>query len=248
MSIPFSNTTDRTGVIEMLEDLTDTQSATTSSYPLKTKTRDINLALDNYYIIANRAAGRRQTDDPNHIDTNVIFADIVSGQQDYSFTVDENSNQILDIYKVRVKTSGGVWTTLTQRDLQDGDDEPLNSTTTTTAPSKYDISSNTITLTAIPSYDSTDGMEIYCSRQPAHFLSTDTTKEVFVPVHPEYMALRPAYFYCLQKGLDQAVSYRIALYGQDGRSGMEKAIEKYYSERNRDERIAITAENKINYI
>lgn len=93
----YSNTTDRTGIIELLEDLTSTQSATTSSYPLKTKTRDINLAFDDYQNIVKNASGTWQMDDSNHTKYPNVKFNLVSGQQDYSFTVDEQGNQVQDI-------------------------------------------------------------------------------------------------------------------------------------------------------
>lgn len=228
---------DFTTIVSLIGRLTTTQAATTSSYPIADKTTDINNALGNYMILATQSAGRWQVDDTNQTDYPVVFGSIVSGQQDYSFTVDENGNQILDIYKVRAKDSAGTWHTLIQRDLQDGNDTPLNSAQTTGIPSKYDLTANGIFLTDIPNYNSANGLEIYISRTPSYFVSSDTTKKPGIPnVFHEYLAFRPAYFYSLAKGLPQAASYRVTLYGQDGRSGLEGAIRNYYSNRNRDEK------------
>lgn len=238
----FSDSTNRTGIVELLGDLTTTQAATTSSYPIASKTRDINNALGNFFIMATQAAGRWQVDDTNQIDYPIITTDIVNGQQDYIMLTDESGNQILDIYKVRCKDSSGIWHTLTQRDIQDGNDDPINSSNTTSSPTKYDLQSNGIFLTDIPNYNSTNGLELYVTRTPSYFLSTDTTKKPGIPdVFHEYLAFRPAYFYCLAKGLPQADRYREILYGADLRHGMEGAIKAYYSNRNRDEKRRLVA-------
>lgn len=234
MLLQFSDTTNKSGIIQLLSKRTGTQNS--NSYSLLEKTVDINLALANYFIIANQNSGRWQVDDTNHTDYPIIYANIVSGQQDYSFTVDENDNQILDIYKVRIKDTNGKWWTLKQRDLQDGNDEPLNSTTTG-LPTEYDLTANGIFLNDIPNFTQDNSLEVYISRAGSYFVSTDTDKVAGIPeIFHEYLVIRPAYFYCLEKGLPQANDYKIILYGLDGRGGMEKSIETYHANRNRDEK------------
>lgn len=235
--LQFSDTVANNGIIQSIQRRTGTQSTNSSAYPLLDKTVDVNLALANYFLLAVQAAGRWQVDDTNQSDYPIVFGSIVSGQQDYSFTVDADGNQILDIYKVRCKDSQGNWLTLIQRDLQDGKDDPLNSTTTTGQPTKYDITANGIFLTDIPNYNSTNGLELYVSRTASYFVSTDTTKVAGIPdIFQEYLVIRPSYFYCLQKGLPEATAYYRTLYGPDGRGGMEQAIKDYHSNRNRDEK------------
>lgn len=238
----FSNTADGDGIIETIEDLTGTQSATDSSYSLKKKTRDVNLALGNYMMLAIKAAGRWQVDDTNQTDYPIMTGDIHANQQDYSFITDQNGNQVLDIYKVRCKDSNGNWSTLTQRDLQDGTDTPINSTTQTSSPTKYDLTANGIFLTDIPKYEMPGGLEVFIARTPSYFASTDTDKKAGIPdFFQEYLTIRPSYFYCLEHGLPQKQDYHDRLYGEDGRGGMEYAIAQYHSNRNRDEKRRIVA-------
>ncbi len=247
MLLQFSDTTNKKGLIQALERATGTQSATTASYPLLDKTVDINIALANFFLLATKAEGRFQVDDSNHTDYPVIYFDIVAGQQDYSFTVDQNGNQIMDIYKIRVKDSQGNWHTLKQRDLQGGDDDPLNRTTQTSTPIEYDLTANGIFLTDIPNYSSVQGGEIYINRTGSYFVSTDTTKKAGIPeIFMEYLFIRPAYFWCLINGKPQATGYYRTLYGIDGKGGMEKAIMDYYGKRNRDERPRFTVRNDSN--
>lgn len=233
----YSDTTNRTGIIQMLEDYTNTQSSTSSSYPLATKTRDINNAFAYYMVIADKApVNWKPVDDTNQTDYPIIFGDVVSGQQDYSFNTDENGNQILDIYKVRIKDSNGTWRTLTQINRDDLDDDYLNSTITG-IPSRYYLTTNGIFLVEIPNFTQEDSLEVFISRTPTYFLSTDTTKKPGIPdMFHEYLVVRPAYFFSLAKGLPRAKEYGQTMLD------MEKNIKDYYSKRNRDFIPIITSE------
>jgi hypothetical protein len=101
MALVLSDTTTRNGLIELIEDYTNTDSATTSSYPKLSKTRDINLAYANFMRIAVKASGRWQIDDSNQTDYPIILMDLVANQADYSFNYDGSTvpNQILDIHR-----------------------------------------------------------------------------------------------------------------------------------------------------
>lgn len=233
-----------TQILDLISRLTTTQNTTTSSYPISAKTTDINNALNNYFILANSSAGNwKPVDDTNQTDYPIVYADIVSGQQDYSFTLDQNGNQILDIYKVRIKNeTSGKWTTLRQINQNEITDAELDTTVSGT-PSEYYLNSNGIFLVQKPDYNLTDGIEIWVNRTSTYFTESDTTKKAGIPyVFHEYLALRPAYFYCLEKGLKQASAYRVTLYGNDGRSGMEKAIKDYYKNRNKDFQGSVSGE------
>lgn len=233
-----------TEILDLISRNTTTQNTTTSSYPIAAKTVDVNNALNQYMIIANMGAGNwRPVDDTNQSDYPVVYADMVSGQQDYSFTVDEQGNQILDLYKVRILNPNGIdWTTLSQISINDITDGQLQ-TATSGVPQEYYVTANGIFLVQKPNYNMTDGIEISVARTSTYFTTGDTTKKAGIPwVHHEYLALRPSYFYCLQKGLPQAVDYRLRLYGNDGNGGMEKDIKQYYRDRNHDFVQVVTSE------
>lgn len=249
MALQFSDTTNRNGIIQLMESMTNTQSGTVtgSSYSLNDKTRDVNLAFARYMILAISSEGRWQVDDTNQTDYPIIYADIINGQQDYSFLTDANGNQILDIYKIRISDSNGNWTTLTQRDLQEESTiypVPVTDSTTTGIPTQYDVTANGIFLTSIPNYAVSKGLEIYINRTPTYFLTTDTIKKPGIPdVFHKYLALYPSWEYCVQNSLSQAASYQVLLFGNDGNGGMEAMIKKYYAERNRNERRRMTPMN-----
>lgn len=230
-----------TEILTQIQELTNTQNSTTSSYSTTSKTRDINLALNWYFIMANSAAGNwRPADDTTQTDYPITYGDVVSGQQDYNFVTDETGNQILDIYKVRVKAPNGVdWITLEQINQDTITDDQL-STVNSSTPQQYYLTANGIFLVQKPNYSSTDGLEIWINRSPVYFTSSDVstgTKKAGLPwVHHEYLSLRPSYFYCLAKGLPQARDYGVQL------QTMEIAIKKYWRDRNKDYTQAITSE------
>lgn len=234
----FSDTTNRTGIIELIEDLTGTQGATTSSYSLKTKTRDVNNAYSRYFMVAVRAEGRWQVDDTNQTDYPTIVTNLVSGQQDYSFTVDGSAtpNQILDIYMIEIKDSVGNWTRIYPYDRLNKMESPSFDATVTGLQSRYDKTANGIFLDMIPNYNSTGGLKVYFNRTPVYFVSTDTTKKPGIPdMFHEYLALRPSYQYCLRKGLPQKNDLKADVFA------MENDIELYYSNRSKDETKQMTS-------
>lgn len=222
---------------------TGTQNSTSSSYTTANKVLDINIALSHYMVLANSAAGNwRPADDTNQTDYPIVFGDLVSGQQDYTFTVDEQGNQILGIDRVRAKNQNGEFYTLDQLDKDQLTDGELNAATNGT-PTGYYLTANGIFLNVPPSYNSTDGLEISISRTPTTFSTGNTAKVAGIPwVHHEYLALRPSYFYCLDKGLPQAKNWELELYGSDKKSGMEGAIKKYWRDRNRAFQQTLTGE------
>lgn len=240
--IQFSDTTNKQGIVQVIRRRTGTNTATGGSYPIEDITLDVNMALANFFILANKVAGKRQpVDDTNHEDFPIVYADITSGQQDVNLTLDENGNQILDIYKVVMTLPTGEKVVLRQVDIND--DDSVVTDTTTGIPSSYDLTAEGIFLHQIPNFTLVDALEIWVNRAGSYFVPGDTTKRAGIPeIFSEYLTLRPSYFYCLEKGKEQATSYGIALYGRDGRSGMEGAIKAYYSQRNRDMPTLITPE------
>jgi hypothetical protein len=219
-----------TELLDLLQRYTNTQNTTTSSYPTAAKTVDINNALNKFMLLGIESEGVWQLDDSNQTDYPIITTALVAGQQDYSFLTDASGNQILDIYKVRIKDSSGNWSTLRQVDLQTGSDDDLNSTVQS-IPSKYRVTGNGIFLIDIPNYSLAAALEIFINRTPTYFTTSDTTKKAGIPwgFH-EYLAIRPAYYYCLQKGLPQATALGNEMLK------MEDMIGDYYAKRNKDKK------------
>jgi hypothetical protein len=225
----FSNAADRTGVIELLEDLTNTQSATSSSYPLKSKTRDINNAYANYNMIAQSVSGDWLSDDTNHDDYPIATTPLQAGVQNYSFIYDEDGNQILDFYRAEAEDSAGNSFELVPIDSRDIHESLTSFMSTPGIPRYYDKTANGIFLYPAPSYARNAGLKIYYSRTPSYFLPTDTNKKPGIPdMFHEYLAIRPAYFYALSKGLPTAKNYAVEM------ANIEERIKDYYASRSQD--------------
>lgn len=109
MSLVFSNTTTKNGLIQLCERTCGFNDGEISgnTTTLAKFTGDINIALDRALSIIFEVGGTWQFDDSNFTDYPIITTGIVSGQRDYSFTVDGSSNLILDIYRVQVSDSNG---------------------------------------------------------------------------------------------------------------------------------------------
>lgn len=229
MAIQFSDTSNLTGLVETLARYTGTQTSTTSSYTLAQKTLDINNAYVHFINLAARAAGKQQVDDTNNTTLPLLLSNMVSGTANYSFKVDEASptNQVLELQKLRIKDVNGKWTDyLTQIDKNEVDISQFQDITGT--PEYYDLIGDNVVFYPTPNYNSTDGIEFTITRTPIYFLTTDTTKKPGIPdMFHEYLVLRPAYYFCVAKGLPQAKAYGEAMLM------MEREAKQYYANRNK---------------
>lgn len=241
MAIQFSDTTNRIGLIQMLEDYTNTQSSTTTTFPLATKTREINNAFAHFMMLAIRYSGRWQVDDTNQSDYPILTFDLVSGQDNYAFTNDGSTpaNQILDLHQFRIKDNSGNWINI--KPIDRAVDNINQYQGTTGVPVAYDLTSNGIILFPTPNYNSDEGAEMYVSRTPSYFATSDTTKKPGIPdMFHEYLVIRPAYLFCLAKGLPRAKDY-----GQEMLK-LEEEIGYYYGKRPRYEKQRITVAQQNN--
>lgn len=218
------------------------------SYPLTDKVQDINLALSDAISLAIQTGGTWQFDDTNHTDYPIISTNLVSGQRDYTFTSDEQGNLILDIYKVMVKiSSDGDFQEIYPVDQQsDSDMESFYSGQNVTGiPSRYDKTANGFFLDCIPSYNSTNGLKVFISREGSFFNTSDSTKKPGIdPRVHEYLALVPSYKYARTNSLSNVSRL------EKDMMNMEKKIEAVYAQRERDTEAVLQSEsfNKQNYI
>lgn len=198
-------------------------------------TTSVNLALTDAFRIIFEADGRWQFDDSNHTDYPIIYTDLVSGQRDYTFTVDENSNLILDIEKVAILGSATdtIYQEIKPWDIHKEDYSPFvaNDSSADGTPNIYDKLGNAIMLDPIPDYAATNGLKVYISREGSFFTTSDTTKKPGIDARfHEYLVIKPVLNYAMTNGLASVglLRERVAL--------MEQEMMDVYSRRAQDER------------
>lgn len=236
MALPFSESTNKTGMYELFQDLTFTN---TSSYPIAKFTRDANNAYANFFMLAIRASGKWQVDDNNQTDYPELKVNLTSGQFDYSFTTDAAStpNQILEIERVEIATdaTGAIFEVLEPYDEVKDDESIVYNRTITGIPYRYSKRATGLFLDPTPNYSCANGIRVFLSRTPIYFLSTDTTKKAGIPdFFHEYLVYRPAYLYAVAKLPKLAAGYLAFL------NKMERDIGIYYASRNKDEHRGIS--------
>ncbi len=255
MSIYFSNTTKKDGLVQYFEKhtLQNYGAVSGNSIALADFTAAANLAHDRFLIIAIKAAGRWQVDDNNIYETDgvtlrqypFITIDIVSGQRDYPFLEDSEGNIILDVYKVFAKKSStGAYEELTPLDLQS--DRGLTSMTdgldAQGAPTAYDKTQSSIILDYVPNYNSTAGLKMFITREGSYFLSTDTTKRPGYPgLLDQWFFIEPAWQFAGINGLKNFA------WLDEQKKRLEQTIIEVFGRREQDERKIMTMK-KINYI
>lgn len=228
MSLQFSDTTNRRGIVELIDDTLGTDS---TQYSVAKKTRDVNLALDRAFQIIFETGGTWQFDDSGHTDYPIITTNIVSGQRDYSFVTDGVSSLVLEVYRVMVADENGNFSDITPYDVS-GKDAPLSfndGLNTTGLPNSYDKLANGIFLDPIPNYNRTGGLKVYISREGSYFGPNDTIKKPGIAgLFHEYLALHPSYRYARdnQMGIANAL--------KNDMNEMENAMREYYKRREKD--------------
>ena len=241
MSLQFSDTTNKSGILQKIERLCKLGDGyiTGNAIRLKEWTADVNLALDKVLSIIFKIGGRLQFDDSNHVDYPFITTALTANQRDYTFTTDEQGNLILDIYRVMIKDENGVYFEIFPVDQQS--DEYTNGfwsgQNATGIPSRYDKTANGIFLDCIPSYTQSEGVKIFINREGSYFISTDTTKKAgFAGLYHKFLALEPAYEYAYINDLKNKNDIKTELLE------MERDIKKHYRDRSKDELPVITSE------
>lgn len=238
----FNNTTTLDGLIQECERITlkGTGGISNITNSLKDFTARLNQGLDRFFTIALTHDGNWQFDDSNYTDLPIGVANLVSGQQDYSF-----SSDLLTVVKVLVKDSSANWSELTPVDeSQTGANVYAKNiwtlpTGNSGTPSRYDKFANSILLDPIPNYNSTGGLKVNFKRNASKFASTDTTKEPGIPslFHP-YIARVACLPYLIEHNMDGLVGLNNQIL-QD-----EALIKEYMSKRIGDERNVISVRTR----
>lgn len=169
------NPGDGSGVVDEMDDICASNNV---SFPIASKTRRFNSALDTFGEIASMFSGSAIFDDTNYDATTDGFpidtTDLISGRQDYLFDTDFSL-----LRGVFAKDTTGVYHELTE------ETDPANTflvpTGNSGVPTKYRIVGSSILLDNIPNYASVDGLKIVIGRKAYHMTISDTTRSPGVP-------------------------------------------------------------------
>lgn len=249
MSIPYSDTTNKDGLIQNYEDECGFNDGDVSGNTtlLAKVNGDINIAMDEVLADIFDTGGTWQFDDTNHVDYPIITTNLVSGQRDYTFVTDEQGSLILDIYKVLVMDASGTYQEIKPVDQQTADSSNVNVDTLTDGQdaggsvTRYDKTANGIFLDLIPNYSQTAGVKIYINREASYFTVADTTKMAgFSGLFHYLLVLLPAYKYARIHTLPQIDRIKNDILV------MKKALRSYYGKRERDIPRRLRASNQSN--
>lgn len=260
MSLQFNDTNNFRGIVQIAEKEMgkDRGYISGNSDRLKEFTADVNLAWDDYVNIAIKSSGGRQFDDSNYDDFPFIEMDLIANQRDYTYVTDDNGSLILDVYKVMVKNSSGVYEEVKPIDQQlKGQGVSIwDGQSITGTPSEYDKTGNGIIFDVLPNFSWRNGTEgeyglkMFVNREASYFISTDTTKKPGCPgIHHRYFAIKPALDYARQNTLSNYNLLReeVVSFEGDEEKNIKGSIELYFNRRRKDERNIITMK-KIKYI
>lgn len=201
----FSDTTNKSGLIQECEFWTNLGDAAISgdSILLPQFTNRINRSFDRIMPRVLSHDDKQRWDDVNHPTHPIGTADIISGQNDYTFLADSAGNSVLNITKILAKAS----TSATDYGIElykviPGDMVDLPGTqsgrigTVDSAedtrvlspfaadvgtPMKAVVRGNTFFVWPIPNYSLAGGFKIFFERTQSYFVSTDTTKTPGIP-------------------------------------------------------------------
>ena len=176
----FSDTTNKNGLVQSFEFWTRQPDGTVTGTLLKQATARINAAFDRLMPIFLSKNDQIRWDDINHTDAPIGKVNLVANQNDYKITADDNTLKVLNITKVRIKTSSTA-TSFTELERITADDPRVAAilspdTSITGTPTGFVELGNVIYLDILPSYSATLGIELFFSREQSYFASTDTTK------------------------------------------------------------------------
>lgn len=229
---------------EILSDARRLTKTNSTRFTTSDITDSANRALEHVTHLIREAQGRWQWDDSNNTDFAIATTNLVttlgSEQQDYGL---DSTNYRME--RVEVKDSDGNWHKLAPIDEADIYDQSLTDFLKTAGlPLYYDKVGNSLFLYPKPldtAVTATAGLKVFYERGPSYFTTSDTTKTPgFNPLFHRLLPLWCAYDYAFINNLKNANSFRneIVL--------MEQELKDYYSLRDRDERIKISAK-RIKY-
>jgi len=224
----FSDTSTNLGILQQVRDFMRVDS---TQWATSKVVNSVNNWLDTVTGYAIGADRRFQFDDTNHSKLPIGTTNLIANQSDYSFLTDEQGNAILNLTRIDILDSNGVYRELQiidQAEIPGALDEWQK---TAGLPTHYDkIADNIIRLYPKPIDSVTSGLKFYFQRVPSYFVATDTTKSPGVPplLHRGFV-IASAHDGAITLGLQnlEALSFEMAK--------EEQKMKDYFLNRNTDE-------------
>jgi hypothetical protein len=176
----FSDVSNNTGILQQVRDILRVDANQWSTAKVVNSCNNYLDTVAGYAIGADR---RFQWDDTNHTKLPIGTTNLVANQSDYSFLTDEQGNKILNLIRIDILDSDGIYRKLQPMDEVQIENEALDEWQKTAGKSIfYDkIADNIVRLYPKPDTSVTAGLKFYFQRTPSYFVATDTTKEPGVP-------------------------------------------------------------------
>lgn len=172
----FNDTSTGTGACQEIDDICNSD---VNSYPLKSKARRVNHAIDRFYNLGFQADGRFSWDDPSRDTVPIETINLVSGTQSYN--IGSFTSEVSKILRVEILDSSGSSLLLSRLKREDITVGLPSYQSTAGTPAEYDLAGEYIYLYPKPSYNSTNGLRFYLQRNKTAIVYTDTTKDLPVP-------------------------------------------------------------------
>ena len=195
-------------IVAEIYSLTD---ATPDSYPASAMLRRINQSYEKVvgYLISRN--GQWQFDDSNFTSFPIGKANLVVGQQDYSFDVSH-----LVIERVEVMDNNGIWHLLNPIDIKNIGCAVEEYQKTNGLPTEYDKSGSSLLLYPAPAAANVtleNGLRVFFQRTAAIFtsgeVSTGTKKAGFASPFHYILAYDAAIPYCMTYKKDRVAAYML---------------------------------------
>lgn len=225
----FSSSANQNGIVEQTRSLMGVDS---SQWPTQKIVNSANNYLDTVTGYAIGADRRFQFDDTNHTALPIGTTNLVANQADYSFLTDEQGNTILNLTRIDILDSDGLYRQLIPIDQAQLTGVALDEWfKVNDKPLYYDkIADNIIRLYPTPATSVTSGLKFYFQRTPSYFVAADTTKQPGVPplLHRGFV-VASAYDGALTLGLANTQALFVELQREQAK------MEQHFTNRETDE-------------
>lgn len=224
----FSDTTNNTGIVEQARSMMRVDATQWPTYKIVNSVNNYLDTITGYAIGADR---RFQFDDTNHTKLPIGTTDLTASQSDYSFLTDEQGNNILNLTRIDILDSDGLYRKLIPVDEADFDIALDELYKDNDKPVYYDkIADNIIRLYPTPAVTVSAGLKFYFQRTASYFAATDTTKEPGVsPLLHRGFVIAAAYDGAVTLGLQNLQPLSVEMMKE------EEKMKQYFAIRNTDE-------------